>query len=636
MSGTKKQGGLNLYLKSKAPRGTQTTVKVNTRKAKGQRQRNRSRRAKRAGRSSAPSVRQSLLNDMRAISHTKQAMRTRTRGVIQKASAKGLMSTIAMKETAASRMCPWKPSPCAVPMTVTQGRNPSVFSNLGTSANIDVRDLQLFIAAHEATGPEVFSTSEGISSLVWPAGPYPIVSINDPYILAILPMYRSVLSSYPRTWQAAFDFPGGAPAGGDISQASYSFPLRCRTFLADDTFGTAFPADFRVRPLARPREVELNSRREYVWVDANRNTAAVYSATFLLTFTTDTDFTAASLSVTPYCNHWVDGEPDVFVAGTKLVVGTPTVIGTHTYQWSGQASGKIEFAGWKYFTMALAFTSLPLTGSVLSITCTGTMSIAEHCSVGTAFLVDSNFAMYSGVVSRTWMGGHGILVSNRSPALTTQGSIYGVNYSKAYSSWQAVTSVGLSTALAVVDTTDKYNGTEGGSLLNGVYTWARPMVMPRTLAPTTAEYVSSLVDAPIGHAIDVSNGWDGNSVIFIDPSTSTSDHVVMRLTAYTSVAGVMRARIINAASTPFSLLPDQDAELSSVLSQVPNWSENDWHSFFLRAADIAGKVASYVTRFAAVASGTASIAQGLLGAADIASTVFREISGSTRAPMRGG
>lgn len=553
---------------------------------------------------------------------------SRNRRYVHPAIAK--FTDLSVQDAATSFLLPTSSKHVMLDSSRSGGVTSLVTTKLQGSVDIDMRAIYDLING-SSTRPEV-NTRQGEAVALFPPGSVPIVHFHDPSCPYMMPNQSPTNPTLgnPREWVFPFS---SEPIERLVTTttAEYKMPL-VPLGLPTATGATAYmlATEFRRRPVARMRS--STNQQEYVWLDSFSNQPSTYAATVNLLFLStqvmgDTTFQA-------YLQAVVLGSDNEEVSSdSPPVSGAPTATSVpNQYSLTLQLVDLVSTSGWYRFEVVLtnptATPGLIFTDFNLS----GEMNHKEYSRIGSGFRIDSTYQELAAIGRRYWMGGSSLLCSHRSPPLTTAGSVYGVNLTSFFN-FQDALSLGDAGVRDRAPVPEMANGTQGYDLRDGLFVWEKQRVAPASLLDTALEppnvLPTALADRPgVSYLINVSGGFDGGSVLYFDPSaTATGSTVIMRFQHTANVAYQPRSKLIaSGESNVIHLLPDDIAALQIVLCGLSNFSKNDWHDFFTKAANIAAKVAHYVTNAAEAATGNASAVANL---SKMAKSDFKWLTGDS-------
>lgn len=517
----------------------------------------------------------------------------------------GLLSSPELQSAALAVMLPERCARGPIDQVRAGGCTALECTQLQCSFNADLFALYtLLIGA--STRPEVNSPDgEGIP--LFPSGSVPVIHFHDPCCPFMMPCSSATAPGVgnPRVWRFTTS---SNPTEKITPTTTMSFvydmvPRSLPVAAGGDAY--KFPSDFRTRPIARQRTTVAN--QEYFWVDACAASPTGVNMTVDIALGSTVAITTGNVTVSLVTILLgSDGlEQRTTLPGQTVVF---TLNGTTgKYEASVAVTDLVSTSGWYRLAVVLTFPIINGSTTYTQMTIYGRAELQEFVRIGTGFFIDPNFSSLTALALRYWHSASAALVSFRSPPLTAGGSIYGVNL-RPWKEWTQPLALGDGAARGQAPVGELANGMQGYNLIDGIYVWEKVSVAPASLLDTSVDLafvpsVSVVERPPLAYLIGCSGAFDGGSLLSFDPSASqTGATVVMRFEHTSLLAYQPRNKIIKPTNGPVFLLPDQMTALQHVLLSIPNFSENDWHDVFIKAANVAFKMAKYIV-YAAEAVG---------------------------------
>lgn len=479
-------------------------------------------------------------------------------------------------------------------------------ARLQSSFNVDVYALYTLLAG-TSSRPEI-NTPAGEGVPLFPAGSVPLLHFHDPSCPYLVPTTSPTApaAGNPRSWRYTAS---ANPVEKIVPTVTTVLPLdMVPRSLPVAVGGEVYklPSDFRTRPIARTRTAD--ARVEYVWVDSCAATPTGFTVAVDVTLGCTTSLTTATVGVIlKVILLGLDGAESSNVL--PVVSGLLTLNGSSgKYEVSVAVSDLVSTSGWYRFAVDLTFPVVQAGAIYTAMTTYGRVQLDEFVKIGSGFFVDPTFTTMTALALRYWPSSSSSLISFRSPPLTAGGSIYGLNL-RPWKDWQEPLSLGDGPARAQAPTSEMANGQQGYDIRNGMFTWEKQSVSPNALLDMSVDlpYVPSVnvqERPPLAYLIGASGGFDGGSVAYVDPSASqTGATVVLRIESTFLYCYQPRTKAITPSNFPLMLMPDQNNALQQALTLIPNFSENDWHEAFAKAAGVAFKVAKYIVHAAGAIAG---------------------------------
>lgn len=367
---------------------------------------------------------------------------------------------------------------------------------------------------------------------------------------------------------------------------------------------SAFPPGFAERPVFANRYIADTSN--YIWVDAGSvdngaaTTLGLYITTTTLSFQTvvagvqkfDVEFVAERLSSDGTFTS-LSGHTSTSFTITALNVTLPAINTTLSLSNSGF---------YRFTAIARLYTQGGTPVAMRSTVLSG-MSISqlEYCELGTAFFKNTQFTSASGSLGfKHYPMGVGLLASFRANYVNNAGSILAVNTSDVNCPmFYEATSLGSADISSRVATSKQYRAGSGGRIQDGLWAFVSPCTWFDRMLPIADSRLASETAPVLAYWPATANAPSGTNLIFISPNASSSvdveSQLIMRLTVNTTGFYNIKTQFIT-PSVRLMLTPDQFATALALLAEVPNFSENDWHSFFNKIASVAGSVAGGIMR----------------------------------------
>lgn len=510
--------------------------------------------------------------------------------------------------------------PCVPPTAVVGGLSGRLTSaKFSESVTIDVLDILAKVSGASADRVPVYRNARDNNVAIWDAATYMIVHTHDLNSPVALMQTSTMLPSvlHPRSWvnigyfsDFVFTTATQTPEGATdpFAFSSSSAMTFARPFVAGGHSDTRFPSGFQVRPIFAERIRGSTPKNQWFWVDAvevngsqqgaTLNIATVINGTF--TGTLPVGFESLQINTTFVLVQYQDGGNIETRYGG---VGNAFISPDQSFSWLRTMDLSIPTSGYYTVRMEASYNcggeeGLP---PINDFSAMGQLTLHEYCAGGTAFICFSPAADLPSIADRYWLNGTSLLVSNENPTLQVAGRIRAIDFNATHhSNWFEATMLGGSEPFSRIPTDSQWNAGAGGPLIDGMYTWAKPTVYPTNFLMTSFDYNRTPNSTWPSHSPVLSYwprdaaGFNGLSVTYISPSVSSgTTHCVLRLTLAAAISYVPTTQLIG--TQPAMRLATADWEaMQDLLENVPNFSSNDWHSFYTGIANAIGKAADWI------------------------------------------
>lgn len=461
-------------------------------------------------------------------------------------------------------------------------------------------EIDFAVAASEfqtaATAPSISPIGTTDAIPLWARGAatrkyVPIIQCQDPSFPFCLPLVSvpKVDGTTYRTFQYKMPSeiihmqPNGPAAN---STASYTYDALFETVgeavaAGGGAEGSYFPVEFRRRPVFANRVT--SDTRNYVWADANPIQRALLRTRGNVVNTDVISGENRTLSLQIQATRISSDGSEEKVSRSFNITFVQTSLSTVIPIFCDLEVGNSGFYKLSYFFTIARSGGVPASDDSVATWQDMIVEVDEHTELGTAWYENRQWTgLADRVGAKMWPIGVSSVFSFRGNVLQNAGSINALNVSDIQCPmWYQVASRGQSELSSAVTPHCQYGGGSGGPIQKGLWAYARPGVWWKDWIPITdSRFASSSAAPTLSYWVNTNAGPTSLNVLYFFP-TSAADvpSLPLRISTYTTTVYTLRTQFISPCAIR-GLTPDNLATAYALLAAMPNFSENDWHSFF--------------------------------------------------------